>query len=337
MSRRSTKQQGLSPTDFAARIAKGQVDPLYLFLGPERYLRRQALDTLTATIDEGFRSFNVDAMSAAETPLESILEIARQMPMMSARRLVVVSGVDAIKDTAQERLETYLKDPPDETVLVFVADSLDMRRKAATAISKACTTVLFNELSEADAVRWVETRLREHGGGIERSAVGALVDLAGTGLSRLAIEVEKLSTHAGGAQVTLPDVRALVTRAREHEVWDLTDAMLARDRKRALRVLHRQLEAGQEPLGLLGMPASTYRKMLLAKELMQRRAPLAEVQAAVKLPPWKMGEFNGHVRHTPLERITHAIERMAEVDLAIKSSIGTPALQLEVLVCELTL
>ena len=62
----------------------------------------------------------------------------------------------------------------------------------------------------------------------------------------------------------------------------------------------------------------------------------SEVQAAVKLPPWKLGEFNAHVRHTPTEQITRGLMRMAEVDLAIKSSIGTPALQLEVLVCELT-
>jgi DNA polymerase III delta subunit len=77
--------------------------------------------------------------------------------------------------------------------------------------------------------------------------------------------------------------------------------------------------------------------MLLAKELMERRAPMAEVQAAVKLPPWKVGEFNAQVRRASLDEISRGITRMAEVDLAIKSSIGTPALQLEILVCELTL
>ena len=79
------------------------------------------------------------------------------------------------------------------------------------------------------------------------------------------------------------------------------------------------------------------RLLKTAKELMERRAPAAEVQAAVKLPPWKMGDFNAHVRHTPVDEITRGLRRMAEVDLAIKSSVGTPELQLEVLVCELTL
>jgi DNA polymerase-3 subunit delta len=336
MSRSKSKQPGISHVEFAAAVSRGDLEPLYLFLGPERYLRREAIDRLVETVDEAFRAFNVDTFSAAETSLENILDVGRQLPMMAARRLVVVTQPDSIREGSQEHLEDYLKNPAPEAVVVFVADSIDLRRKSATALSKACTVVRFDEVSEQDAVRWAESRVRALGSRIERTALGALVDLAGTDLSRLAVEIEKLTTFAGRGQIGLPDVQALVVRAREHEVWDLTDAIVAADRKRAMRVLARQLEAGEEPLGLLGMLASTYRKMLLGKELMARRAPASEVQAAVKLPPWKMGEFNGHVRHTPVEKIVYGLRRMAEVDLAIKSSVGTPRLQLEVLVCELT-
>lgn len=337
MARSKAKQEGLSPSELHSRIAKGEIAPLYLFLGPERFLRREAIEALTACVDEAFRAFNIDSFSAADTAFEQILDVARQMPMMAARRLVVVRDPESIRESAYERLEDYLKAPAEEAIVVFVADSLDLRRKASTAISKACTVVRFDTLSEGDALRWVEQRARALGCQFERSALGALVDLAGTDLTRLAVEVDKLAMHAGGGQINLPAVQALVTRSREHEVWDLTDSILARDRKRAIRVLARQLDAGEEPLGLLSLLAATYRKMLLAKELMARRAPASEVQSAVKLPPWKMGEFNAQVRHTSIEQITHGIRRMAEVDLAIKSSIGTPRLQLEILVCELTL
>jgi DNA polymerase-3 subunit delta len=334
---RKKQQTGIGPLELEDRVERGEIDPVYLFLGPERFLRREAIAALEATVDEAFRAFNVDAVSAAEAGVEAALDLARQLPMMARRRLVVVSGVDAIKEASEERLEAYLKDPAPEAVVVFVADSLDMRRRASTAISKAATVVRFDPLSEAEALRWVESRVRARGCQIDRGALGALVDLTGTGLTRLAVEVDKLTTHAGGGSIGLQAVQSLVSRAREHEVWDLTDAILERDRKRALRVLSRQLAAGEEPLGLLGLLASTYRKMLLAKELMGRRAPMAEVQAAVKLPPWKMGDFNAQVRRVSLEQIAAGLTRMAEVDLAIKSSIGTPALQLEVLVCELTL
>jgi DNA polymerase III subunit delta len=335
MSRKS-KHEGLAPIQFASQVSKGEIDRVYLFVGPERYLRSEAVARLVDTVDEGFRAFNVDTYSAADTDLERILDVARQLPMMARHRLVVVEHAEAIKDSAQELLEDYLRAPCEQSVVVFAADSLDMRRKSATALTKASTLVNFSALSEAEATRWVEARVRGRDCRIDPNALGALVDLAGTDLAKLAIEVDKLTTHAGRGQIGLSAVQALVPRAREEAVWDFTDAVSARDRKRALRVLTRQLDDGEEPLALLGMLASTYRKMLVAKELMQRHAPAADVQAAVKLPPWKMGEFNGQVRRMRAERIAYGLRRIAEVDLAIKSSVGTPRLQLEVLVCELT-
>lgn len=337
MSRSRSKAQGLAPADLAGAVSAGRIAPLYLFLGPERYLRRESLALLTATVEEAFRPFNVDSFSAAEHDLETIFDVARQLPMMSARRLVVVRDAESIREGSQEALEAYLKDPVDSAIVVFVADSLDQRRKSSTALAKACVTVSFALLSEAEASRWVEARVKQLGSRIDRPAVGAVVDLAGTELTRLSVEVEKLASHAGDGTIDVPSIRSLVTRSREHQVWDLTDAILARDRARAIRVVVRQLDAGEEPLGLLGMLASTYRKMLIAKELMARKAPAAEVQAAVKLPPWKMSEFNTQVRHVSIDAIVHGIRRMDEVDAAIKSSVGTPRLQLEILVCELTL
>jgi DNA polymerase-3 subunit delta len=283
VSRRSPKKAGLSPSEFETRLADGHIDPLYLFLGPERLLKREAIERLVGTVDEAFRVFNVDTVSAAEREFGEILDLARQVPMMSPRRLVVISHPESIKEGAQDALEEYLKSPSDQAVVVFDADALDQRRKTSTALSKACTVVRFDPLSEAEAIRWVEARARARGVTFDKQAIGALVDLAGADLTRLAVEVDKLVAHAGGRAVGLAAVQALVVRSREHEVWDLTDAIVARDRKRALRVLTRQLDAGEEPLGLLAMLASTYRKMLIAKELMERHAPAAEVQAAVKL------------------------------------------------------
>jgi DNA polymerase III subunit delta len=333
---RKPKHDGLAPVQFASSVSKGEIDPVYLFVGPERFLRREAIARLIETVDEGFRSFNVDTFSASESDLERILDVARQLPMMAHHRLVVVQHAEAIKDTAQDALEDYLRAPCDQSVVVFAADALDMRRKSASALTKGATVVSFATLAEAEAMRWVEARVRGRECRIDPNALGALVDLVGTDLEKLAIEIDKLTTHAGRGQIGLAAVKALVPRAREEAVWDFTDAVAARDRKRALRVLGRQLDDGEEPLALLGMLASMYRKMLVAKELMQRHAPAAEVQTAVKLPPWKMGEFNAQVRRMPAERIVFGVRRIAEVDLAIKSSLGVPRLQLEILVCELT-
>lgn len=332
-----SKVRSILPAEFESRVRAGNLDAVYLFLGEERYLIRQAVESLLQTVDEAFRTFNVSRYSLRQTELAVALDAARELPMMAPRRLVVIDDVDATAELPDAALGAYLASPVPETILVLIAGSLDMRRKSATMLAKAATVVAFEPLSQPQALQWVEARVRERGCTIGRNALGALVDLAGVSLTTLAREIDKLVLHAGGAgSIELSTVEALVARSSEHQIWDLTDALVARDRKRALRVLARQLDDGVAELALLGSIASTYRRMLMASELMARKAPISEIEAATRVPRWKLGEFNAAVRKFDPADLVHGLRRMAEVDFAIKNSVGTPRHQVEVLVCELT-
>jgi DNA polymerase III delta subunit len=86
---------------------------------------------------------------------------------------------------------------------------------------------------------------------------------------------------------------------------------------------------------ILGAIASNYRKMLAAKDLMSRNAPNAEVAKAVGMPPYIVTRFNERVRKIDAGRILRGIARIAETDVALKTSLATPRLQIEVLICEL--
>jgi len=104
---------------------------------------------------------------------------------------------------------------------------------------------------------------------------------------------------------------------------------------RARRVAWTAGAAAGLTVGLVGLIASNFHKMALAKELMSRNAPMAEVSREAKVSPYKT-EFFQQMNRIDLKKVRFAIKRIAEVDLAIKTSSGTPILQLEHLICELT-
>ena len=122
--KRQTSQDALkSQSDFHRKLQKRQFAPLYLFEGAETYLRDQALKALTeAAVDVGLRDFNYTAISVAQGNLDEALGMARQFPMISERRMVVVTGFEAISDDGQlEVLKAYLRQPVETTVLAFVS------------------------------------------------------------------------------------------------------------------------------------------------------------------------------------------------------------------------
>jgi len=127
-----------------------------------------------------------------------------------------------------------------------------------------------------------------------------------------------------------------VPNSRELSNFELTDYLLAKNRTRSLQILHKILDDGAEPLMLLGLIASNFHRLFLAKELMRNGVERSEVARTMRLPYSKQEEFLAAARRADAERLSWNLQRIAQTDLAIKTSQATPRLQIEMLVCELT-
>jgi DNA polymerase-3 subunit delta len=355
----------LTPDAFRKALERGEIEPLYLFTGrlpegarrsgdeelsaPEEYLVREALRALIASVlDPTYRAFNLSSFSVLETPLADIVATARELPAFSPRRVVIVRDLEKKLKSREGSEETqapsgevallieYLKHPVPTTTLVFILEQVDRRLTAITALVKACTIVECRKLSDREALDWVKGYVRRHQGVIEEAAAAALVGMVGPDLMRLAAELDKLLLFAGErGLISRADVEALAVRHREHSNFELTNWILARRPVAAWRVLRRQLEAGEEPVKILGAIASLYRRMLLAKELMARGAPSADVARAAGVPLPAAGKFNEQVRRISNEEILAGLQQIAKTDEALKNSIGPPDVQLELLVYRL--
>jgi DNA polymerase-3 subunit delta len=339
VSRKAKTKSGAGFNDLRREVEGGLIQPLYLFEGPEQYLQDRALQLLFATVDEGLRVFNVSRFSigsdngyGSKTTASMAIDAANQMPMMSSRRIVVVRDFDKIKEDELESVLSYLKSPAPATTMVFQAAALDRRRKLTTALTKACAVVTFDLLDEGAARRWAQDRLKLRGCSIEPAALNLLINLAGTGLTRLSNELDKLAAYADGGVIKSATVQELVPRASEHNSWELWGAINSRDRKRALKLMERLLD-DSDALPILGSLASLYRRLLTGKQLLESGASSREIGQATG--QWN-DSFQAELRRSSRAEIVHAIRRIAEVDDAIKNSLGTPRLQLQYLITQLT-
>lgn len=331
-------------SDFHRKLQSGQIAPLYLFEGAETYLRDQALKKLTdAAIDAAVRDFNYAAISVTQGDLDEAIALAKQFPMISPRRMIVVTGFEAISDDDQlELLKNYLRNPVETSVLVFVSDGLDNRRNISTMLRKTCEVVSFEALDErGGAPNWIRDYVSRAGCLIDQASASYLVGMVGVDLLRLSNELDKLVAFVGDkGRITQDEIDELVRHSREHSNFELTDAIVEGNRKKALNLLHRIFDnASDSPqslsLMILGAIASNYRKMLGAKELMRQNAPNSEVAKLVGLPPFKVGSFNEQVRRVETSHLLKGMARIAATDVALKTSMATPRLLLEVLICEL--
>jgi DNA polymerase III subunit delta len=346
--KKSPPDAAKSQTDFWRRLKAGETAPLYLFEGTELHLRNKALRSLEETLlDPGVRDFNLATFSVASGKIEEALGLARQYPMISPRRMVIIQDFESISDDRQlELLKDYLTNPAESSVVIFVTAGMDNRRNIATMLRKTCQVVQFQPFDDQQATQWVRDYAAQSDCLIDQGAASWLVATVGVDLTRLAGEMEKLINHARGARagrpvITRDEIDLLVRYSREHSNFELTDAIIAGDRTRALRLLERLYANSDESvqslsLMIIGAIAVNLRRLLTARDLMRLNLPNSEVAQAVGMSPYAVTYLNEKARRLDDERLISSISLVARTDLALKSSLATPRLLMEVLVCDLT-
>lgn len=329
--------KSLGRAELERALRDGNIQPLYLLLGPESYLRDAAAQAITnaALASTLLREFNAASFSLLSDDVQAAIATAEQLPMMSDRRVVRIRDFSRLREAQEEVLINYLGNPVPSTVVIFIADELDKRKKATKSLLDRCTVVDFSPLKDAEAKAWVKTRLKELKSTADDPVISEIVRLVGTNVQTLFMELDKLASGAGETGlITLQLVEELIGRSRELANWELTDHLLAGNRKKALETLHRLLEDEVEPLMLLGLIGSNYRKLALGKQILIQKGE-SQVFKYVFIQPFKQRSYLDTLRRADAAKLAHSIQLIANVDLAIKTSQATPRLQMEILVCEL--
>ncbi len=336
----------LSREDLRNQLKRREFAPIYLLFGAETYLRDLAAKTIADLVlaNSSLREFNEIEHSLNSGKIQYAISDAEQLPMIDAQRVVKITNVkvsasgtkDNLKEEDEEILARYLERPAKTSIVIFVADELDKRRKISKLLLGKCVAVEFEELKDEALIIWAKTKLKELNAEADLRALNMLVALVGNNVRRLTNEIEKLTVAAlPDKLITIELVESLVPNSREISNFDLSDHLLAKNKTRALEVLKKTLDDGAEPLMLLGLISYNFHRLFLSKELMRQGVERKEVARLMKLPWAKQEDFLATARRTDEKKLAWIMQKIAETDLAIKTSKATPRLQIEMLVCEL--
>jgi DNA polymerase-3 subunit delta len=326
-----------SPKDLTQSLKQGTVAPVYFLFGPEAYLRDEAARAIADEALHGslLREFNESSFNLLTDDVRSAVAIAEQLPMMSERRVVRITNFNKLREADEEVLIKYLDRPVETSVVIFATDDLDKRKKLAKSLM-AGAAFEFQRLKTNELQSWIRSHLKQQRVEIEPQALQRILEIITSDLNMLTNELNKLAAAAlPSGRITAELVDELVSRSREHMNWELSDHIVAGNRRAALKTLRDLLDDRVEPVMLTGLIAGTYRRMALAQALLSQGASPKDIFTEVRMPPFKQGAYLSMLRKTDSRIVAQRIQRVAEADLAIKTSKATPRMQVEMLVCEL--
>ncbi len=335
----------------------------YVFLGDAAFFQQQChKGILDALIDPTMRDFCVSEVVLGEQSIFDALNHARTPSLMAPFQVIFVRNVRALYQRGSKKeefaaIDAYFREANPQALIIFIADHLhipaDVRRmdmqdkeqyeKIRETLGIHCGMVELAEASEADAMRWVVETAALAGVRCEADAARGLIDALHGEMMSIASEVEKLLLYVSGrSQITLADVEAMVASARQRSLYELTDAISAHDKARALLLLQGLLNAsdgGEDAaIGHLYMLARTFRQMLvvLEKNVRDSRAIWQALWPGFRVAPFAVDDLIRQARRYKSRRdLMRMIERVARADRDLRSSPIDKRLVLEQLVVDL--
>ena len=332
--------------ELRSRLKRKEISPIYLLFGAETYLRDLACHAIRNISLKGASAleFNDIEFSLNKSSVGEAIASAEQFPVIDPKRVVLITNLratgnkqgDNLTESDESLLKSYLLKPSETSVLIFVADEFDKRRRISRLLLENSCAVEFKHLRDGELIRWAKERFSELNAQIDEKALRHLVVLVGNDVRKLNMEIEKLSIAAApNSLITCELVSKIVPNSRKLSNFELTDYLLSGNKSRVLGVMRKILDDGAEPLMLLGLLSYNFRRLLMAKEMINDGMDYNEISRIMRLPYNKEKEFLETARRTSESKLSRVLGRLFEADLAVKTSIATPQLYIEMLVCEL--
>lgn len=326
---------------FKANIRKKQFSTVYLISSPDIFLREAAQNMLCKALEEdwGVSSLNL-RVDLDQTPLDDILNSASTSSLFGSKQIILIKGIIKLREGRGNQLKNYLENPNPDSILIFLTEALSQKDKQKTIykilVKSQCQVVDLEPLNEQQMKGWVIRQLEKRGISIETEALESLIELQGTDLGRLNMEIEKLIAFCNlKKKINLEMVQSVAGFSRDHTVFDLMDALLNRNHKNALRLSHELTANPRDMLLIVAFLSKRLRTLLEIKEL-SKTMGLGEMALKIGGSSYFLKKLLVPAKQLSRKTLVTALETLAKIDDGIKQSSLNTNILMDLLVRDLT-
>ncbi|WP_153722284.1 DNA polymerase III subunit delta [Sporosarcina cascadiensis] len=313
-------------------IEKGDVQPVYLLTGTEQHLIDETVKRLIRAVP-GMTASEVNRFDLEEVPVQTVLEVADELPFLVDHKLIVAKNSTFLKatDNSKEKqphqlelLEKWLENPSPTSTVVFVApyEKLDARKKITKKIKKHAVVLEAVALQGQDMTTWIMQQGRDKGVTIDKKEAAFLIEMTGSDLLMLSTEIDKIAGYlAFSGTVTEDIIEQLVPRTPEMDVFRLTDSFVNNRRAESLSVYHDLLRNGEEPIMLSSLIASQVRLMIHVVNLRKKGYQQQQIATTLHIHPYRV-KLMMQKSLPAMTVLMKALDDLATIDLQLKTMSG---------------
>lgn len=314
------KSTDMKITDLKKELSQGHIRSLYLFYGPENYIKEDYERKISNMVpDGGFPEFNHIRFEGTNTDLSEYDDAWEGLPMMTDRKLIIIRGSGIFKK-ASEEVKNFWQEKfsriTDDLVVIFEENEVDKRGILYKAVKKNGCVISFDYQSESDLVTWINRQALKAKIKMSKDAAKYMVNIIEPGLNTLKNEFDKLVNYCDG-EITKADIDRVVSKSTQIQAFDLTNAIMKHDADTAMRVVNGLRTSKESAFGILYLMYNSAEKLLKAKTAGSRNK--YEVAQITGMSPYIADLYISSSAGFSEGAIKRMVTRIPEIDFEIKS------------------
>jgi DNA polymerase-3 subunit delta len=314
------------------------VSSIYLLHGTEAILMDEWIDLLIDQyLPDGKDDLNYSLFNLDEVSVQHVIQQAETIPFMGDYRIIIAEYADFFGSINSKQahdidmLNNFILNPPSYSKIIFRTslEKLDKRKKITKQFEKLDAIIAFNQLQGRQLDEWVVKRVKKYNCDIDADAIYQLVYAVGSNLTLLVNEIDKLCLYVNKGRITKNEVKLLVTRTLEQNIFLVIDKIAQKKINQGLQIVYDLVKNKESPILLLFLLAKKFRMMLICKELSEKGYSSQQIANQTNQHPYTIKITMEQGNSFSKNNLREIIKSLAVADEHIKTGQMTELVALE--------
>ena len=276
---------------------------------------------------------------------KKLSDVASSSGLFSSKQLIIVKNlILSASSVVQEESLEFLKSKKilisdkDIVIVFWEAGAPRKNNKLFKFLDKNSKSQKFEQLKGAKLTSWISEQVEKNNPKVKisKEAVGKLVIYVGNNLFQLDNEIKKLTNFKEKGEINEKDIEVLVKSKIDANIFETIEALSGGNKKLALKLLHGQLEKGEDPFYILSMYTYQFRNLLKISEFSsQGVGNQYQIAKEAGIHPFVVQKGLAQLRNFSTEKLKAVYKKLQKIDLNIKTGKTDIKLALDKFVTEI--
>jgi DNA polymerase-3 subunit delta len=277
---------------------------------------------------------NMNILDGEKLKMDQFTSSVSAMPFLGNRRLVVCNNLLKNTDkTLKKAIVDYLRNIPDYTDIIFADIDPDKRESEFKTLSKLPLAKAFLAPTDNETRKFIAEILKGTEISIDGQALYKLSFNIGGDFWRLSNELEKMIAYVrskGKTEITEEVVDNNIEIANPHKIFDLTDAISAKDAGKALRVLNLFRKFGEDDGKIFNLIVFNFRNLVVIQDSAGQSPDTIAKETGIH--PFVVKKTISSLRNFSPKTLVKIYRQLHEIDWQVKTGLLDFATAIDLLI-----